>query len=200
MMARWMSVVGILSLSAAAWAYTVGDTVADFRLRNVDGTMLALSQYGREARGVIVVFMCNSCPYVKAYEDRIIELHREFAPKGFPVLAIQPNDPERSPEDSYENMQRRAAQKGYPFPYLWDETQEVARQFGARRTPQVYLLQRLGEHFRVVYIGAIDDNIEDPKAVSRRYVAEAIAAVLEGKTPPVTETRAIGCTIKWRRR
>lgn len=196
---RSLGSVLLLLSGVSAWAYTVGDTVGDFRLRNVDGNMLSLSQYARDARGVIVVFTCNSCPYAKAYEERIIELHREFAPKGFPVLAIQPNDPERSPEDSYQNMQRRAAEKGYPFPYVWDETQEIARRFGARRTPQVYLLERVGNSFRVAYIGAIDDNTEDPKAVTRRYVADAIAALLEGKTPPVTQTRAVGCTIKWRR-
>lgn len=198
MMAQWS--VALFLLSIPVWAYTIGDTVADFRLRNVDGQFLTLSQYAQNARGVIVVFTCNSCPYAKAYEERIIELHREFAPKGFPVLAIQPNDPERSPEDSYENMQRRASEKGYPFPYLWDETQEIARRFEARRTPQVYVLERRGESFRVAYIGAIDDNTEDPKAVTRHYVAEAVTALLEGKTPSVTQTRAVGCTIKWHRR
>ncbi|MCS6965701.1 MAG: thioredoxin family protein [Candidatus Kapabacteria bacterium] len=181
-------------------AYTVGDTVRDFQLRNVDGKMVALTQYATTGRGVIIVFTCNSCPYAKAYEERIIELHREFAPKGFPVLTIQPNDPERSPEDSYQKMQQRAAEKGYPFPYLWDETQEVARQFKARRTPHAYVLQRVGERLVVAYIGAIDDNAEDPGAVEQRYVAESVNALLRGGVPPVRETRAIGCTIKWRRR
>jgi len=186
--------------SALALAYGIGDTVQDFQLRNVDGKLVSLSQYGKEARGVIVVFTCNSCPYAKAYEQRIIELHKTFAPQGFPVMAIQPNDPERSPEDSFEKMQQRAAAQGYPFPYLWDQTQEVARRFGARRTPHVYVLLRRGEHFTVEYIGAIDDNTEDPQAVTRRYVADAVTALLRGETPPVRETRAIGCTIKWRRR
>lgn len=185
--------------SALALAYGIGDTVQDFQLRNVDGELLSLSQYGKEARGVIVVFTCNSCPYAKAYEQRIIELHKTFAPQGFPVMAIQPNDPERSPEDSFEKMQQRAAAQGYPFPYLWDQTQEVARRFGARRTPHVYVLLRRGEHFTVEYIGAIDDNTEDPQTVTRRYVADAVTALLRGETPPVRETRAIGCTIKWRR-
>jgi peroxiredoxin len=193
------SSIAVAVLAVTAFAYQVGDTVQDFQLRNVDGKMLALSQYARDAQGVIVVFTCNSCPYAKAYEQRIIELHREFAPKGFPVLAIQPNDPERSPEDSFEKMQQRAAEKGYPFPYVWDETQEVARRFGARRTPHVYVLKRQGNAFTVAYIGAIDDNTESAEAVTRRYVADAVNALLRGEKPAVTETRAIGCTIKWRR-
>ncbi|MCS7177350.1 MAG: thioredoxin family protein [Candidatus Kapabacteria bacterium] len=191
--------LALWTLIVPAWAYTIGDTVADFRLRNVDGTLVALSQYARDARGVVVVFTCNSCPYAKAYEQRIIELHQSFAPKGFPVLAIQPNDPQRSPDDSFEKMQQRAAEKGYPFPYVWDETQEVARRFGARRTPEVFLLRRAGEVFVVAYKGAIDDNSEDPSAVRQRYVADAINALLRGETPSVTQTRAVGCTIKWRR-
>ncbi len=183
-----------------AWAaYKVGDTVPDFQLRNVDGTVVSLHRYTESARGAIVVFTCNSCPYARAYEQRVIELHRGYAPKGFPVLAIQPNDPERSPEDSFEKMKQRAAEKKYPFPYVWDETQEVARRFGARRTPQVYLLHRIGAQLVVAYIGAIDDNTEDPRAVTQRYVANAIEALLRGESPSVTETRAIGCTIKWRR-
>jgi thiol-disulfide isomerase/thioredoxin len=116
----WLGAVGavLLSASLAAWAYSVGDTVANFRLPNVDGREVALTDYAG-GKGVIVVFTCNSCPYAKAYEERIIELHRTFAPKGFPVLAIQPNDPERSPEDSFEKMQQRAQEKGYPFAYVW---------------------------------------------------------------------------------
>jgi len=196
----WLGAVGavLLSASLAAWAYSVGDTVANFRLPNVDGREVALTDYAG-GKGVIVVFTCNSCPYAKAYEERIIELHRTFAPKGFPVLAIQPNAPERSPEDSFEKMQQRAQEKGYPFAYVWDRSQEIARAFGARRTPQVYLLRNAGGRFVVEYIGAIDDNTRDAAAVTRRYVAEAIEALLQGKEPPVRETRAIGCTIKWRR-
>lgn len=186
-------------LSAAAlWAqsggYRVGDVARDFNLKNVDGKMVSLSKM-KKAKGYVVIFTCNHCPFSVAYEDRIIALHNKYAKKGFPVVAINPNDKDVQPADSYENMQKRAKEKGFPFVYLYDETQEIARAYGATRTPHVFLLDK---NLRVRYIGAIDDNHEEPNAVKERYLENAIEALLAGKEVPRTETKAIGCTIKWR--
>lgn len=176
----------------------VGDKAPDFSLKNVDGKTLSLTDYAKE-KGLIVVFTCNHCPFSKAYEDRLIALHKEYAPKGFPVVAINPNAPEIVPEDSYENMQKRAKEKKFPFVYLFDETQAVAKAYGATKTPHVFLLKKEGEEFRVAYIGAIDDSPNDPKKVQKRYLAEAIEALLANKPIPLTETKAIGCSVKYRK-
>lgn len=188
------------SLSAfAAKGYNVGDIAADFSLKNVDGTMVSMAD-NSSAKGFIVVFTCNHCPYAKAYEDRIIALHKTYAPKGYPVIAINPNNPERQPEDSFENMVDRAKEKKFPFPYVFDATQEIATLYGATRTPHVFLLQKQANNtLKVVYIGAIDDNTDSAENVQDKYVENAIAAVAQGKTPDPSFTKAIGCTIKWKK-
>lgn len=191
------ALVVLVAAKSSNNGYGVGDTVADFKLKNTDGKMVALSDY-KSAKGAIVIFDCNTCPYSKAYNSRIIELNKKYASKGFPVIAIQPNDPQVSPGDSFEEMVKLAKNKKYDFPYLFDETQQVARAFGATNTPHVYLLKKEGNDFKVVYIGSIDDNARDEKAVSKRYVEENIEALLTGKAVPTDKTKAIGCTIKWR--
>lgn len=191
---------GVLLLIAGAPVdngYEVGDTVADFKLKNVDGKMVALSDY-KDVKGVIVIFDCNTCPYSKGYNDRIKALHDKYAGQGFPVIAIQPNDPTISPGDSFEEMKKQAEKKGYKFPYLFDETQQVAKAFGATNTPHVFLLKKEGNAFKVAYIGAIDDSAKDASAVTKRYVEDAIEALKKGVAPATTKTKAIGCTIKWR--
>jgi peroxiredoxin len=175
--------------------YKVGDKAADFRLKNVDGSLVSMSDYP-DAKGFVVVFTCNHCPYAVAYEDRLIELNNTYKAKGFPVIAINPNDPALEPRDSYENMQKRAKEKGFTFPYLVDEGQEVFPEYGATRTPHIFLLKRTGEDLVVSYIGAIDDNHQDPDAVEERFLANAINAVMEGRSPEPDYTRAIGCGIK----
>lgn len=176
---------------------SVGDKAPDFIVKNIDGRNVGLSSF-QEVEGVILIFTCNHCPYSKAYEDRIIAMHKQWAPKGWPVLAVNPNDPERQPEDSFEKMQGRAKEKEFPFPYAMDETQNVAKAYGARRTPHVFLLKKEKTGFRVAYIGAIDDNARDPQNVEEQFVANAITALMDGKQPEQTATKAIGCTIKWR--
>ena len=172
-----------------------GDRAADFRLMNIDGKFVSLSMYDEE-KGVILIFTCNHCPYSIAYEDRIIELDRRFKPEGWPVVAINPNDPAVQPADSFEKMQERAKEKGFPFPYLFDDGQKVFPQYGATRTPHVYLLQNTPEGFMVRYVGAIDDNHADAGEVKERYLEDAIMALNQGKLPSTDYTRAIGCTIK----
>ena len=177
--------------------YEVGDTVADFSLKNVDGKMVSLSDY-KSAKGVIVIFDCNTCPYSKAYNSRIIDLNKKYASAGFPVITINPNDPAQSAGDSFDRMVQQAREKGYTFPYLVDESQEVSRAFGATNTPHVFILRREGSAFKLVYIGAIDDSARDQSAIKRKYVEEAVDALLEGKPVSSTRTKAIGCTIKWK--
>lgn len=192
----FLSSVFFISTSFAQ-GYEVGDVAEDFRLLNVDGNYVSMADFP-DAKGFVVIFSCNHCPYVVAYEDRMIELHKEFAPKGFPVIAINANDSVVQPQDSYTNMIKRAKEKNFPFPYLLDADQTVYPMYGATRTPHVYLLRKDGNELRVAYIGTIDDNYQDASKVEERYLANAITAVAKGKTPDPETTRAIGCSIKKR--
>lgn len=178
--------------------YKVGDVVADFNLRSTDGTMKSLAAYP-ESKGFIVVFTCNHCPFSVAYEDRLIGIHNRFSPLGYPVVAINPNDVATVAEDSYEKMIERSKEKKFPFAYLHDESQEVARRFGAVRTPHVYVVQKTQKGLMVKYIGAIDDNADDAAAVKKQYLYDAMAAILSGKDPELNFTKAIGCSIKWKK-
>ncbi|MDN3492586.1 thioredoxin family protein [Winogradskyella bathintestinalis] len=175
--------------------YNVGDKATDFSLENIDGKMVSLSDY-TEAKGFIITFTCNTCPYAVAYEDRIEALNKKYAPKGFPVIAIMPNNPEVKPGDNMEAMQRRAKEKGFTFPYLMDKGQEIYPQYGATKTPHIYVLEKTTNGNEVKYIGAIDDNYKNADAVKEKYVENAVDALLNGKDIKVKETRAIGCTIK----
>jgi peroxiredoxin len=188
----------ILALFTAALIHAEvkpGDKAIDFSLKNVDGTTVSLSDYS-DQKGVILIFTCNPCPFAKAYEQRIIQLHENYAEQGFPVVAVNPNDDELSPEDTFESMKARAKEKGYPFPYLKDETQEVYKAYGATRTPHIFLLENKGGTFSVAYIGAIDDNAMDASSVDHKYLEQAIRSVSAGESPDPVSTKAIGCTIK----
>lgn len=187
----------VLLFAGRAPKYEIGDSVTDFKLKNVDGKMVALSDY-KSAKGVIVIFDCNTCPYSKAYNERIQALNKNYASKGFPVIAINANSPEISPGDSFEEMKAVAKKKNYEFPYLIDETQQVAKSFGASNTPHVFVLQHVGNDFKVAYIGAIDNNTRDAAAADKKYVEEAVDALLAGKAIPTEKTKAIGCGIKWK--
>lgn len=177
--------------------YKIGDKARDFKLKNVDGKMVSLSDY-KDVKGYIVVFTCNHCPFAKAYESRILDLNKMYASKGFPVIAINPNDKSKEPDDSFENMVAKAKEKGYTFPYLYDESQEIAKAYGATRTPHVYVLSKNGKDLTVEYIGAIDNNADDAKAATKKYVEDAVNSLLAGKKPETAFTKAIGCTIKWK--
>ncbi len=165
-----------------------------FRLKSVAGTTVSSEDFA-SARVLAVVFWCNHCPYVRAWEDRMIALQREYADRGVQFVMINANDPVKYPGDSFEEMQKRANEKGYPFPYLIDESQEVARAYGAERTPEIFLFD---ESRTLRYHGAPDDNYEDPNAVTSHYLRDAIEAVLAGRAPAVADTAPRGCTIKWR--
>jgi peroxiredoxin len=178
--------------------YKVGDTARDFNLKGVDGKMVSMAS-NQDAKGYLVIFSCNTCPYVVAYEDRMIELHNKYAPKGYPVIAINPNDKTQSPRDSFEKMQERAKDKNFPFAYVYDESQEITRAYGATRTPEVYLVEREGDAFKVRYIGAIDNNYREAAQANEKYVEDAMDDVLNNRQVAQNNTKAIGCTIKFRK-
>lgn len=184
-----------VSKITVADGYKIGDIADDFRLKNIDGKMVSLADY-KNAKGYIVTFTCNTCPYAVGYEDRIIALNNKYASKGYPVIAIMPNNPDVQPGDSMEKMKERAQSKGFTFPYLMDEGQTVYPKYGATKTPHVFVLQKTNKGNVVKYIGAIDDNYQDASAVKTKYVENAVDALLNGSDVPEKETRAIGCTIK----
>ncbi|WP_431127936.1 thioredoxin family protein [Flagellimonas flava] len=175
--------------------YDIGDMATDFSLKNVDGSMVSLSDFDT-AKGFLVIFTCNTCPYAVKYEDRIIDLDKKYKPLGVPVIAINPNNPSKQPGDSFAKMQQRAEDKGFTFPYLLDEGQKIFPQYGATRTPHVYVLEKTAAGNVVRYIGAIDDNYQDANRVEEKFVENAVDAMLAGKDIEVTKTRALGCRIK----
>ncbi len=175
----------------------VGEYAENFNLKNVDGNMVSLDDYP-DAKGFIITFTCNTCPFSQMYEQRLIDLHKIYAPKGFPVIAINPNDPEKQPGDSFKEMKKRAVEKNFPFAYLVDETQEVTKAYGATNTPHMYILKKEDDKYRVMYIGAVDNNPKNPEKADQKYVREAVDALLKGKPVPEKKTKAIGCTIKWK--
>ncbi len=183
------------SIGVNAQAYQVGDEAKDFNLKNVDGKQISLTDY-KDTKGFIVIFTCNHCPYSVAYEDRIIEIDKKYKSKGFPVIAINPNDPELYESDSFDNMIKRSKEKGFTFPYLIDETQDVFKRYGATKTPHVFILSNNLGKYTVEYIGAIDNNYKDASAVTNQYIDDAVDALLQNKKPAITSTKAIGCGIK----
>ncbi len=178
--------------------YGIGDYATDFSLPDITGKRVSLADF-KDAKGYLVIFTCNTCPYSIAYEDRIIALDKKYKTKGVPVIAINPNDPDLQPADDVQHMKKRAMEKGFTFPYLVDEKQEVFPQYGATKTPHVYLLEKTKEGNVVRYIGTIDDNYSDATSVKTKYVENAVDAMLSGEEIPLTTTRAIGCSIKSRK-
>jgi peroxiredoxin len=180
----------------ASEGYKVGDKAADFKLKNVDGHYVSLADYPK-AKGFVVVFTCNNCPYAKAYQDRILAIDKEYREKGFPVIAINPNDPAVEPGDSYEAMVIRAREKAYTFPYLYDEQHRVFSIYGATRTPHFFILEKDKQGDLIVrYIGAMDDNYQDAGEVKQHYVENALDALLRNQNPEPNFTKAIGCGVK----
>lgn len=149
--------------------YDIGDIATDFKLMNIDGKKVSLSDY-KDAKGFIITFTCNTCPYAVLYEDRIEALNKKYASKGYPVISIMPNNTDIMPGDNMEAMKTRAKEKGFTFPYLMDEGQKIYPQYGATKTPHIYVLQKTNKGNVVKYIGAVDNNYKDASAVTERYV------------------------------
>lgn len=172
----------------------VGGAALPFDLPGVDEKNHSLAEYsGRNT--VVVVFSCNHCPYVRAWEDRMVQVQADYASEGVQLVAINANDDQKYPDDSYAKMKERAREKNFNFPYLRDESQQVARAYGAERTPEVFVFDKAGV---LRYHGVIDDNYDDPAAVKTMYLRNALDDILSGKTPQIAETKPIGCTIKWK--
>lgn len=172
----------------------IGDRAVPFRLPGVDGQEHAAEDYADRAV-LVVIFSCNHCPYVRAWEDRMVAIQRDYGGRGAQFLVISANDAQKYPEDGFDRMKERAREKGFNFPYLYDETQDVARAYGAERTPEVFVFDR----DRVLrYHGAIDDNYEDPAKVRAHYLRTALDALLAGQQLPAQETAPVGCTVKWK--
>jgi peroxiredoxin len=192
----FLMAVAIIS-STSGTGYIIGDNAEDFSLKNVDGKMVSMADY-KSSKGFIIIFTCNTCPYSKMYEDRIIALHEKYSIKGYPVIAINPNDPVRQPGDSFDKMVARSKYKSFPFPYLADEAQNVTREYGASKTPHVFVLNKEKGKNIVRYIGAIDNNNINAEEADKRYVEQAVDQLLKGGKVFVNYTKAIGCTIKWK--
>ena len=196
----FLSLAGLMmaALASGQSQYRAGDIASDFSLKNIEGKMISMSQYN-DADGFIIAFWCNTCPVVKKYDQRLQELHAKYNPEGYPVIAINSNDPAVSPGDSWKKMQETAAVKNYAFEYLFDETQETARKYGATNTPHIYILAWKDGKLVVEYVGAIDNNADDPAAADKKYAEEALNSLIRGEEVAVVGTRAIGCTIKWKK-
>ncbi len=171
----------------------LGAEAPPFSLPGVDGRVHSLDDYA-DAPALAVIWSCNHCPYVQAWEGRMGEIQRDYESRGVHLVAINSNDADRYPEDSFEEMKSRASREGFAFDYLHDEDQAVARAYGPSRTPEVFLFD--GGR-RLVYHGAIDDS-RDERAVGETYLREALDAVLEQREPPTARTEPVGCSVKWR--
>ncbi len=203
MRSRGMVVLSVLIAAAAAAlaaepakGLALGDKIpaADVKMKGVDGQEVAIADIAG-AKGTLVVFTCNACPWVKAWQGRIGELGNAYRDRGLGVIEINPNDPGKVAEDGYAQMQERAAAVGMKYPYVVDATSAVARAFGATRTPEAFLFDGQG---RLVYHGTIDDNAREPQSVEKRWLKDALEALAGGGEVQVKETKALGCTIKFR--
>lgn len=173
----------------------LGQQGPGFDLPGVDGRTASLDDLLQNNRAIAVIFTCNHCPYAQAWEDRMIAIQQDYRDQGVAVVAINPNDAVKYPDDDFDRMKQRAQAEGFNFLYLRDESQAVARAYGATRTPHVFLLDDGGI---LRYRGAIDDNYESPQAVEHHYLRDALDAVLAGVAVDVAATQEVGCTIKWK--
>lgn len=176
-------------------ALSIGSDKITFTLKGADEKRHSWADLSKGKKATVIIFSCNHCPYVLAWEDRMIELGKSYGPRGVAFALINANDAEKYPADSFPEMVKRAKNKGYPFPYLHDEDQSVARAYGATRTPEAFVFDAQG---KLKYHGRIDDNYEDPQRVRSHDLKSALEAVLAGKPPDAAETPAVGCTIKWK--
>ncbi|MET0944432.1 MAG: thioredoxin family protein [Flavobacterium sp.] len=172
-----------------------GDVAPDFKLKNVDGKEVSFNSFPK-AKGYIVVFTCNTCPYAIGYEQRIIDLDNKFRPQGYPVIAINPNDPEASTADTFYKMQELAKNKKYPFPYLFDAGQKITDEYGAKRTPHLFIVSKTAKGNIVEYVGAIDNDPEGNNPQKIKYAEDVIASLKSNQKPTITQTKEIGCTVK----
>lgn len=172
-------------------------TIHDFRLKSTSGNEVSLSDYP-DAKGFIIIFTSNHCPFAKLYPERLNELYETYLPQQIPLLAVRSTQPELMPDDSFEKMEKLAKKQNLRYPFLADDTQEVARNFHADKTPHAFVIWKEKNQWVIKYSGAIDNNGAEPEKVTHSYVKEAIEALLEGKEVAIPETKTVGCQIKFR--
>lgn len=172
----------------------IGSSIPSFELPSIDGKTYSLNSF-EDKKALVIIFSCNHCPYVQAYENRIIQIQSDYENKGVTVVAINSNDAVKYPEDSFDEMKKRANAKKFNFPYLRDEDQSVAHAFDASHTPEVFLFD---EKRKLIYHGKIDDNWQEKDKVKTHYLREALDEILSEKQISIPETYSIGCTIKWK--
>ncbi|MGB3774164.1 MAG: thioredoxin family protein [Leeuwenhoekiella sp.] len=189
-----ISAFAVTTINFNQSGYEVGDTASNFALKNVDDNIVSLDNY-KDSKGFIIAFTCNTCPFSVANEDRLIALNEKYK-DSYPVIAINPNDPEAKDGESFSEMQKRARDKKFPFPYLFEGEEKIHRTYGAIKTPHVYLLNKENDALIVKYIGAIDDSARDAASVDEKFLEDAVNSLLEGKPIQVTTTKAIGCSVK----
>ena len=177
-------------------ALALGSTApaSDVKMKNIDGKDVSIADV-RGKKGTLVVFTCNACPWARAWEKRIAEVGNNAKKQGIGVIAINSNDPDIQPGDSYAEMKTRAKTLKITYPYVVDASSDVARAFGASRTPEIFLFDADG---KLVYRGTVDDNAKEPSKVTKTYLKDAVTAVASGKTVEVADTKAFGCGIKFR--
>lgn len=173
----------------------VGSPAPDFNLEGIDGKKYSLASF-KIAKALIIIFSCNHCPYVQAYEERIKQIQKDYGDRGVNVIAINSNEDINYPDDSFDNMKKRAAEQKFNFPYLRDEDQSVAHAYGATHTPEIFLFDK---NRNLSFHGKIDDNWQEPNKVQNQYLKNALDELLDGKEISVPETFTIGCTIKWKK-
>lgn len=176
-----------------AFTLQIGEEAPDFSLCGTDGKSYSLADFA-DAKILVVVFTCNHCPFVVGSEDRMLELYNDYADKGVAMVGINSNETENHPTDDYEHMVLRAKEKGFPWPYLRDDTQQVAMAYGALRTPHYFVFD---EDRKLRYTGRMDDNPREPGKETTRELRDALEALLAGQEPPVPVTNPIGCNVKW---
>ncbi len=190
--------LAIFSFTNINQGYEPGAEVTDFSLKNIDSKKVSMADY-KDAKGFVIIFTCNHCPFAIKYEDRINALDAAYKKKGYPVIAINPNDTVQYPDDAFTEMVKKAKDKKFTFPYLIDEDQGVAKTFGALKTPHVYIVKKEGQKWIVKYVGAIDDNYDNAKKVKIKYAENALKELIAGKEVTEKTTKAIGCSIKWKK-
>jgi peroxiredoxin len=165
----------------------------DFSVKATDNKIYSKSDFANP-KGFLVMFICNHCPYVKAIEDRLITLGLFLKERNFPVVAVCSNDSKSYSEDSFDNLKKRSYEKNYPFPYLHDESQQMAKNFDAVCTPDFFLFDG---NSKLVYRGQLDNSWKDPKAVTQENLKEAVLALIAGTPISAKQESSMGCSIKW---
>lgn len=191
--------IALLIISTNSFAQKNNNDIVDFKLKNVDGNFVSLSDYP-DAKGFIIVFTCNHCPFAKLYPPRLNDLNNKFKPLGVPLIAISSTDTMMYEEDTYPNMVIKANEEHFNFPYLFDEMQEVAKNFKAQKTPHAFVIWKENNQWIIKYNGAIDDNGMEPNKVTETYVSNAVNELLTSQTIKTSETKSIGCQIAFRKK